>query len=93
MIQTILFSIGTLFGIIKYLFHKRYFHLFVGRMEIFKGFVNDCEYLVRKSTAFCMLIPGFKSLCGDDRLSLLKSMFQLSYYLSYYLSKITMKES
>ena len=43
-------------------------------METFKGFVNDSEYLVKKSTAFCMLIPGFKSLCGDDRLSLLKSV-------------------
>ena len=53
-------------------------------MDLFKGFVNDSEYIVKKTSAFCMLIPGFKTLSGDDRISLLKSMEHFFYHIETY---------
>ena len=49
-------------------------------METFKGFVNDSEYMVTKTSAFCMLIPGFKELSGVDRVSILKSTTHLAVF-------------
>ena len=49
---------------------------FSGRMELFRGFINTYEELVKKIAAFCKAIPGFNSLSCEDRVSLLKSKWR-----------------
>ena len=58
-----------------------YNYWLLGRMEKLAKFINDTEINLKKIMAFCLRIPGFRSLSGDDRMGIIKRKFLAFLYV------------